>query len=132
SATVITSYHRLLDAAREAQGPEKIGTTGKGIGPAYEDKVSRRGIKVKDLLDKDTLVRRLSSGYAEKAILFKHLYQIDIPSIEEEVERLYRYGQSMKDYVTDTFSLIDESLSNGKRVLYEGAQGILLDIDYGT
>ncbi len=132
TATVITNYHKLLDAAREAQGPEKIGTTGKGIGPAYEDKVSRRGIKVKDLLDKDTLVRRLSNGYAEKAVLFKHLYQIEIPSIEEEVERLYRLGESMKDYVTDTFSLIDEKLAKGKRVLYEGAQGILLDIDYGT
>jgi adenylosuccinate synthase len=132
TATVITSYHKLLDAARESQGPEKIGTTGKGIGPAYEDKVSRRAVKVKDLLDKDTLVRRLSNGYAEKAILFKHLYQIDIPSVDQEVERLYSLGQKLKDYVTDTFSLIDEKLSQGKRVLYEGAQGILLDIDYGT
>lgn len=132
TATVITSYHKLLDAARETQGPEKIGTTGKGIGPAYEDKVSRRAIKVKDLLDKDTLVRRLSNGYAEKAILFKNLYQIDFPTIEEEVERLYAYGLQLKDYVTDTFGLIDEKLSQGKRVLYEGAQGILLDIDYGT
>jgi adenylosuccinate synthase len=132
TATVITSYHKLLDAAREAQGPEKIGTTGKGIGPAYEDKVSRRGIKVKDLLDKDTLVRRLSNGYAEKAILFKHLYQIEIPTIDSEVERLYKYGELLKDYVVDTFSLIDKKLSEGKRVLFEGAQGILLDIDYGT
>ena len=132
TATVITNYHKLLDAARESQGPEKIGTTGKGIGPAYEDKVSRRAIKVKDLLDKDTLVRRLSNGYAEKAILFKHLYQIEIPSIEEEVERLYKYGETIKDYVADTFSLIDNKLSQGKRVLFEGAQGILLDIDYGT
>jgi adenylosuccinate synthase len=71
-------------------------------------------------------------GYSEKAILFKHLYHIDVPSIEEEVERLYRFGLSLKDYVTDTFSLIDQKLSEGKRVLYEGAQGILLDIDYGT
>jgi len=132
TATVITSYHKLLDAAREAQGSEKIGTTGKGIGPAYEDKVSRRAIKVKDLLDKDTLVRRLSNGYAEKAIIFKHLYQIDFPTIEQEVERLYRFGETLKDYVTDSFGLIDQKLSQGKRVLYEGAQGILLDIDYGT
>lgn len=132
AATVITAYHRLMDAARESQGPEKIGTTGKGIGPAYEDKVSRRGIKVKDLLDKDTLVRRLSSGYAEKAILFKHLYQIDFPTIEMEVERLYALGEQLKDYVCDTFSLIDQKLAQGKRILYEGAQGILLDVDYGT
>ncbi len=132
TATVITNYHKLLDAARESQGPEKIGTTGKGIGPAYEDKVSRRAIKVKDLLDKDTLMRRLSNGNAEKAILFKHLYHIDFPSIEQEVERLYALGQALKEYVSDTFSLIDEKLSQGKRILYEGAQGILLDVDYGT
>src|SRR5690606_1705583 len=77
SATVITSYHKLLDVSREVEGPEQSGTTDKRIGPAYEDKVSRRGSKVKDLLDRDTLVRRLSTGYAGKAALFKHLYQID-------------------------------------------------------
>ena len=132
TATVITQFHKLLDGVRESQGPEKIGTTGKGIGPAYEDKISRRGIKVKDLLDKDTLIRRLGVGYSEKAILFKHLYHIDVPAIDDEVDRLYKLGQDMKDYICDTFSLIDKSLSEGKKILYEGAQGILLDIDYGT
>ena len=132
TATVITNYHKLLDAARESQGTEKIGTTCKGIGPAYEDKIARRAVKVKDLFDKDILNRRLAVGYSEKAMLFKNLYQVDFPSIEEEVERLYKLGQSMKDFVCDTFSLIDNSLSKGKRVLYEGAQGILLDVDYGT
>lgn len=132
TATVITHYHKILDAAREAQGNEKIGTTGKGIGPAYEDKIARRAVKVKDLFDKDTLVQRLGIGYAEKAILFKNLYNIEFPAVEQEVERLYALGQSMKDYVCDTFSLIDTSLAKGKRVLYEGAQGILLDVDYGT
>lgn len=132
SATVITSFHKLLDAARESQGPEKIGTTGKGIGPAYEDKISRRGVKIKDLFNKDTLVKTLSNGYAEKTTLFKHLYHLELPSLEQEVERLYILGQSLKDFATDTFSLLDEKLSQGKRVLFEGAQGILLDIDYGT
>jgi adenylosuccinate synthase len=132
TATVITNYHKLLDAARESQGTEKIGTTCKGIGPAYEDKIARRAVKVKDLFDKDILTRRLAVGYSEKAMLFKNLYQVQFPSIEEEVERLYKLGQSMKEYVCDTFSLIDNSLSKGKRVLYEGAQGILLDVDYGT
>ena len=132
TATVITHYHKILDAARESQGSEKIGTTGKGIGPAYEDKIARRAVKVKDLLDKDILARRLGVGYSEKEMLFKNLYQINFPSIDEEVERLYQLGQQMKDYVCDTFSLIDQSLAKGKRVLYEGAQGILLDVDYGT
>jgi adenylosuccinate synthase len=132
NATVITSYHKLLDAARESQGSEKIGTTGKGIGPAYEDKVSRHGIKVKDLFDKDTLLKKLSIGFNEKAVLFKHLYLMEIPPLDQEVDRLYKLGMELKDYVTDTFGLIDEKLSLGKKVLYEGAQGILLDIDYGT
>ena len=132
TATVITGYHKLLDGVRESQGTEKIGTTGKGIGPAYEDKISRRAVKVKDLFDKDTLIRRLGIGFSEKAILFKNLYNVDFPTVEEEVERLYSLGQQMKDYVCDTFSLVDTSLAQGKRVLYEGAQGILLDVDYGT
>jgi adenylosuccinate synthase len=132
TATVITHYHKLLDAAREAQGPEKIGTTGKGIGPAYEDKISRRGLKVKDLLDKDLLASRLNVGLSEKSMLFKNLYQIDFPSLDQEVERLFQLGQEMKDYICDTFGLIDQSLAKGKRILYEGAQGILLDVDYGT
>ena len=132
TATVITQYHKLLDAAREAQGTEKIGTTGKGIGPAYEDKVARHGVKVKDLFDKDILVQRLGVSYLEKAMLFKNLYHVEFPSVDQEVERLYQLGQLMKDYVCDTFSLIDQSLVKGKKVLYEGAQGILLDIDYGT
>jgi adenylosuccinate synthase len=132
SATVITSYHKILDFARENQGPEKIGTTGKGIGPAYEDKISRKAIKVKDLFNKDVLNSRLSNALVEKNILFKNLYQIDVPSIDEEVERLYGLGQLIKDFATDTFSLLDQNLSSGKRVLFEGAQGILLDIDYGT
>ena len=132
TATVITAYHKLLDAVRESQGTEKIGTTCKGIGPAYEDKISRRAVKVKDLFDKDALVKRLETGFAEKSLLFKNLYQVEFPALEQEVERLYKLGQSIKDYTCDTFSLIDESLSKGKRVLYEGAQGILLDVDYGT
>lgn len=132
TASVITNYHRILDAARESQGTVKIGTTGKGIGPAYEDKISRRGIKVKDLLDKDILKNRLHAGLEEKSIILKNLYQIEFPSFEEELERLYNLGQQLKDYVADTFSLIDHSLREGKNILYEGAQGILLDIDYGT
>ncbi len=132
NATVITSYHRLLDAARESQGPEKIGTTGKGIGPAYEDKAARKAVKIKDLLDKDILYKKLSNGFAEKKVLFKELYKIEVPSLEEETERLYQLGQQFKDYICDTFSILDKAISQNKKVLYEGAQGVLLDVDYGT
>lgn len=132
SATVITSYHKLLDIAREKGSFQKIGTTGKGIGPAYEDKISRRAVKVGDLFNKDILFKKISNSYLEKEILLKILYNMDIPKIEEEVERLYRLGIEIKEYATDTFSLIDEKLSQGKKVIYEGAQGVLLDIDYGS
>lgn len=132
NATVITTYHRLLDGARESQGPEKIGTTGKGIGPAYEDKAARRAVKVKDLLNKDLLHKRLSNSFTEKKVLFKELYKVDVPSVEEEAERLYQLGQKFKDYICDTFSILDQAIRENKKILYEGAQGVLLDIDYGT
>lgn len=132
SCTVITSYHKLLDAVRENSTTEKIGTTGKGIGPAYEDKVSRKGIKFKHLFDKDVLRSRLALSLAEKETLFKDLYKVEYPSLEEEFERLYTLGQKLKQYSADTFSIIDQAVSTGKNVVYEGAQGVLLDIDYGT
>ena len=132
NATVITSYHRLLDGARESQGPEKIGTTGKGIGPAYEDKAARKAVKVKDLLNKDVLYKKLSNGFAEKKVLFKELYKIEVPTLEEETERLYNLGQQFKEYVCDTFSILAKAVEENKKVLYEGAQGVLLDVDYGT
>lgn len=132
NASVITSYHKILDAFREGQSKVKIGTTGKGIGPAYEDKVARRGIKIKDLFNIDTLVTKLNYALEEKAYLFEHVYKADYPTAIEEAKRLYDYGQQLKEYVCDTFSLIDEATSSGKKILFEGAQGVLLDIDYGS
>jgi adenylosuccinate synthase len=132
NATVITRYHKLLDAIREGKGKNKIGTTCKGIGPAYEDKVARRAIKVKDLCDKDTLLHKLSIAVEEKMFLFENFYKTEVPSIEEEAARLYELGMMFKDFVCDTFSYIDEALTQKKRVLFEGAQGVLLDIDYGS
>lgn len=132
NATVITSYHKLLDAIREGKSANKIGTTCKGIGPAYEDKIARRAIKVKDLLDKEVLFHKLSIALEEKMFLFQNFYKTEVPTIESEVERLYGFGQELKDFITDTFSYIDEALSLNKNVLFEGAQGVLLDIDYGS
>lgn len=132
NATLITRYHKILDALREGQGKRKIGTTGKGIGPAYEDKIGRRAIKIKDLFNKEVLFNKLSIALEEKSYLFENLYKVEYPSIEEEVERLYGFGQQLFAYVTDTFSLIDKATQENKKVLYEGAQGVLLDIDYGS
>lgn len=132
NCSVITYYNKLLDGQREAKGPLKIGTTGKGIGPAYEDKTSRKGIKLKDLLDKETLIEKLRANMVEKEILFKHLYQVEFPSIEEEAEKLFELGKIIAPFLCDTFSLLDGALKENKKILYEGAQGVLLDIDYGS
>lgn len=132
NCSVITSYNKILDALRESQGPVKIGTTGKGIGPSYEDKVSRKGLKLRDLLNKDTLHQKLKENLIEKEILFKHLYKAEFPTLEEEVERLYQRGQEVKPFLADTFNILDQAFKQNKKILYEGAQGILLDIDYGS
>lgn len=132
NVTIITSYNKLLDAARESQGSVKIGTTGKGIGPAYEDKVGRRAVKLKDLFDLEVLKKKVARNLGEKEILFKHRYNIEFPSVDQEAERLFNLGKVIKPYVCDTFSVLDHAVSSGKKILYEGAQGILLDIDYGT
>lgn len=132
NATIITRYHKLLDSIREGATKNKIGTTGKGIGPAYEDKVGRRAIKMKDLFNKDVLIKKLTIALEEKEHLFKNLYQVDYPTIQEEADRLYEYGQTLFPFVEDTFSLIDQATHTGKKILFEGAQGVLLDIDYGS
>lgn len=132
NCSVITHYNRLLDGQREAKGKTKIGTTGKGIGPSYEDKTSRRGLKLRDLLDKDLLHQKLKESMIEKEILFKHLYEVEYPSLEEETEKLYSLGQFIKPFIADTFNILDNAFSNNKKILFEGAQGVLLDIDYGS
>ncbi len=130
---VITSYHQLLDVAREENiNNQKIGTTGRGIGPAYEDKAGRISIKVSDLLNKDLLYSKLKRVLEEKEVLFKNLYKIEYPSIDEEMESLLQISKRLEPFITDTFSLINNYVSTGKKILYEGAQGVLLDVDYGT
>ena len=132
NCSIITTYNKLLDQLRESKGPVKIGTTGKGIGPAYEDKVSRKGIKLKDLLNREVLEQKLYQNLIEKKVLFDHLYKTSYPSIAEEAIRLYQLGEKLRPFMADTFSLMESVLTEGKKVLFEGAQGILLDIDYGS
>jgi len=132
NCSVITSYHRIMDAVRESKGPVKIGTTGKGIGPAYEDKISRKGIKVSDLFNRELLQTKLERNFIEKKILLDNLYQAEYPSIESETDRLFKLGEQIKEFICDSFSLIDHHTTNGSNILYEGAQGVLLDIDYGS
>lgn len=129
---IITSYHKILDGEREEKSSQKIGTTKKGIGPAYEDRTARKGIKCLHLLDKDVLRGRLENLLKEKETLFKNLYQVDYPSIDDECERLYELGQIIKTYICDTFQLLTQGKKEGKKILFEGAQGVLLDVDFGT
>ncbi|MGB0454131.1 MAG: adenylosuccinate synthase [Bacteriovoracaceae bacterium] len=130
--TIITPYNKILDAARESQGPIKIGTTGKGIGPAYEDKVSRKAVKLIDLLDYDRLVKKLDQNIIEKKVLLEKLYQVDCPSVESVAKELFEVGKQIKEFVGDSFSVIDRAILANKKILFEGAQGVLLDIDYGS
>ena len=132
-AHVILPYHIELDRLQEeAKGDNKIGTTIKGIGPAYMDKTARVGIRIADLLDRDVFAERLRINLEEKNRLFTKLYNAPALSFDDIFEEYYEYGQQIKQYVTDTSVILNDALDNGKRVLFEGAQGVMLDIDQGT
>ena len=133
SAHVILPYHNALDNAREeAQGGAKIGTTGRGIGPAYEAKQSRQGVLMGELLDADRLRSKIRFAASEKNALLKGLYGKE--SIDpDEVTHLYlEYGENLRDKITNTTLLINQRIREGERILFEGAQGTLLDVDHGT
>ena len=132
-AHVILPYHIELDRLQEeAKGDNKIGTTIKGIGPAYMDKAARVGIRIADLLDRDVFAERLRINLEEKNRLFTKLYNAPALSFDDIFEEYYEYGQQIKQYVTDTSVILNDALDNGTRVLFEGAQGVMLDIDQGT
>jgi adenylosuccinate synthase len=133
SLHLIMPYHKRIDIAREAKsGAKKIGTTGRGIGPAYEDKIGRRGIRLMDLIDSDVFARRLKDALEEKNFILEKMLG-EKPFVFEEIFDQYRgYAEVLKKYVTDTSLLLHKGIREGKRALFEGAQGTLLDIDYGT
>ena len=132
-AHVILPYHIELDRLQEeSKGDNKIGTTIKGIGPAYMDKAARVGIRIADLLDRDVFAERLRINLEEKNRQFTKLYDAEPLSFDDIFEEYYEYGQQIKQYVTDTSVILNDALDNGKRVLFEGAQGVMLDIDQGT
>ncbi|WAA12278.1 adenylosuccinate synthase [Fervidibacillus halotolerans] len=131
-AHVILPYHIRLDELEETNKKNKIGTTKKGIGPAYMDKASRIGIRMADLLDQDVFREKLTDNLAEKNRIIEKLYGAKGFSFEEIFEEYYEYGQKVKQYVVDTSVVINEKIKTGKNVLFEGAQGIMLDIDHGT
>ncbi|MFD1780572.1 adenylosuccinate synthase [Fredinandcohnia salidurans] len=132
-AHVILPYHIKLDELEEEyKGINKIGTTKKGIGPAYMDKASRVGIRIADLLDREVFEEKLSHNLTEKNRLFEKVYETKGFSLEDIVDEYYEYGQQIVKYVCDTSVVLNDALDDGRRVLFEGAQGVMLDIDQGT
>ena len=132
-AHLVMPYHRRLDELEEEQrGKGKIGTTLRGIGPAYMDKVHRTGLRVADLLDETELRERITALLEGKNILLTKVYGTE-PFDPEEMFAEYReYGKLLLSYVTDTSLLLEEKIKQGKKVLFEGAQGTMLDLDHGT
>lgn len=132
-AHVILPYHLKLDEVEEERkGANKIGTTKKGIGPAYMDKAARVGIRIADLLDREIFEEKLVRNLEEKNRLFERIYETKGFQVEEILEEYFDYGQQIKHYVVDTSVVLNDALDDGRRVLFEGAQGVMLDIDQGT
>ncbi|PFO03096.1 adenylosuccinate synthase [Bacillus sp. AFS076308] len=132
-AHVILPYHLKLDEVEELRkGANKIGTTKKGIGPAYMDKAARVGIRIADLLDREIFEEKLEQNLEEKNRLFERIYETEGFKKEDILDEYYEYGQQVKKYVCDTSVVLNDALDEGKRVLFEGAQGVMLDIDQGT
>lgn len=132
-AHLILPYHLKLDALEEeSKGANKIGTTKKGIGPAYMDKAARTGIRVADLLEPDEFKLKLERNLKEKNRLFEKVYETEGFKAEEILEEYLKYGEEIAPYVCDTSVVLNDALDGGRRVLFEGAQAVMLDIDQGT
>ena len=132
-AHVIMPYHKKIDIARERQrGVDKIGTTGRGIGPCYEDKFTRTGIRISDLLDQDLFASRLRTNIELKNRYLVEFLDEEACSFDEVYERYLGYAESIRKYVANTSLLMDRLISGGRSILFEGAQGSMLDIDHGT
>jgi adenylosuccinate synthase len=133
NAHLITPYHRTIDKVSERfLGKAKIGTTGRGIGPAYADKINRIGIRVQDLFDPSILKQKIEAAlYDKNQILIKVFNRKGI-TVEEVLTEYLGYAEILKPYVVDTALLLDQALKAGKNVLLEGSQGTLLDVDHGT
>ena len=132
-AHVIMPYHIKLDGVEEeSRGQNKIGTTRKGIGPAYMDKAARIGIRIADLLDREEFARKLERNLAEKNRLLEKMYNTTGFELNEVLEEYQGYAEIIRPYVTDTSVVLNDAIDRGNRVLFEGAQGVMLDIDQGT
>ncbi|AIQ77198.1 MULTISPECIES: adenylosuccinate synthase [Paenibacillus] len=132
-AHVIMPYHMVLDALEEdRKGPNKIGTTRKGIGPCYMDKAARNGIRIADLMDAEEFELRLRPLMQEKNQVITQVYGAEALNVEEILTQYLEYAEVLRNYVTDTSVILNEAIDADRKVLFEGAQGVMLDIDQGT
>ncbi len=132
NAHVIMPYHRILDGLRESKRKNKIGTTGRGIGPCYADKVARCGIRVIDLLNPAVLKSKLEDNLTEKNEIFYKVFNQSRFSFDKIYKEYIEYGTKIKPYVCDTALFLNRAIDQKKSILCEGAQGAFLDIDFGT
>lgn len=131
-AHVIFPYHKILDGLREKKRSNKIGTTGRGIGPCYSDKFARCGIRMGDLVNSHTLREKLLDNLNEKNEIFKKVFRHPGFSFNEIFDTYLSFGRKLKNLICDTATLLNEATHEKKSILFEGAQGTFLDIDFGT
>lgn len=132
-AHVIMPYHMVLDALEEdRKGPNKIGTTRKGIGPCYMDKAARNGIRIADLMDAEEFELKLRHLMKEKNQVISQVYGGEELDVEEVLKQYLEYAEQIRPYVRDTSVILNDAIDTDKKVLFEGAQGVMLDIDQGT
>lgn len=129
---VIMPYHKKLDALKESKGKKKIGTTGRGIGPAYEDKISRMGVRVIDLLDKKVFSEKVKQNLEVKNFVIKRYYKDEGFRARTLIKEYGEYRKILKRYTADTTGFLHKCIEQKKTILFEGAQGTYLDIDHGT
>jgi len=131
-AHVILPYHRILDCLRESKRKNKIGTTGRGIGPCYADKIIRCGIRMVDLLNPGSLREKLKDNLKEKNEIFKKVYRHSGFNFNSIYKEYLNYGKLFSPYISNTALLLNQAIQDKKDILFEGAQGTFLDIDFGT
>ena len=132
-ANIILPYHQLSEQGREQErGSRKIGTTGRGIGPSYSDKISRIGVRACDFRDEEKLSAALAANYQEKKQTLKNLYNIDIPPFDTLLEKIMSCRDTFLKFMGNTQEVLRREIAAGKNILCEGAQGTMLDVDHGT
>ena len=131
-AHLIMDYHKVVDKVRENSIGTSIGTTGRGIGPAYIDKVKRVGIRAEDLLSEEILISKIKENLAEHNKVLTEIYKTSIVSESEIIDSIINYKNILSPFISDTSLFLNEQIALGKKIIIEGAQGTLLDVDHGT